>query len=430
MLWTLFEILVNVYQAFLMVYFLRRCLHPKRSVHVGDFLCAAGVSGFFTLYLFFDIPVSDIFVFLIPLIYAICCFTDRMYIRVFWAAMLALLMDSVIVFVISLFTVVLGADWLSIIQQETVLRFSFVLISNAAVTVVLLLVCRLKTTRGVLSWTVLLLLLLQNAIYLLLGEYLFSLRFTHQIENPMFLLSCAGVLLCAVLSFLVCELLTRSAERELQYKRQLQLNELTAHHQEELKSMYTRLVTYQHDLKHEIQALEQLLSQNETQQGRQLLAELKSKAPLCEFTTGNLAVDALLTAKKSAMTREGIAFEYVLQPLADFPLSSTQLCAILGNLLDNAIEAIGRLPDRDERRTIRLTFQRARNLHYILCENPVNPAALRRSGSGFLSTKKAGEHGLGLQSIRAIVSAAHGECSFTTQDDRFTALISLPDSEA
>ena len=66
MLWTLFEIGVNIYQALLMVLFLRNRLLPKAKFGIPDLICISLISVFFSLYLFFDITISDTFVFVNP----------------------------------------------------------------------------------------------------------------------------------------------------------------------------------------------------------------------------------------------------------------------------------------------------------------------------------------------------------------------------
>lgn len=428
-IWYVFEIAVNAYQAFLMVYFLRKCLHPKHHVGVQDIVCAISITGFFTTYLFWSNPIPDTCVFLIPLIYSISCFTDRFHVKLFWLLLLSILMTTVINFIFSFFTFILGANWETVMAQETILRFSYISICNAALSLFIFIIAKIKQTKGLLSWIAFVLLIVENIVYLFLQEYLFSLRYSQYIENSLFFWARLGVFLCSIISFLIYEILSVNAEKELQYRQQLQILNLSAHHQEELKGIYSQLVTHQHDLKHEIQAIEQLLENNQTHEGKQLLQEMKDMAVVCEFITGNLAVDALLTAKKGIMVEKNIDFEYSLLPLTSCPLNSFQLCAVIGNLLDNAIEAIERQPDQNHQKTIRLTFERARNVTCITCENPVNTSTIRKIDDVYVSSKNDHNHGYGLLSIRRIVESSGGECSFTVKDNLFIACITLLDSK-
>lgn len=424
-IWYIFEIAVNAYQGFLMVYFLRKCLHPKHRVGIRDIVCVIFITGFFTTYLFWSFPIPDTCVFLIPLIYSILCFTDKLQVKMFWLLLLAILMTTVINLIFSFFTFVLGANWESVMAKETILRFSYINICNAAVSLFIFLITKIKQTKGLLSWIAFALLIVENLVYLFIQEYLFSLRYSQYIENFLFFWACIGIFLCSVISFLIYEILSANAEKELQYRQQLQILNLSAHHQEELKGVYSQLVAHQHDLKHEIQAIEQLLETNHTHEGKQLLQEMKDMAVTCEFTTGNLAVDALLTAKKGVMAQKNIEFEYSLHSLTSCPLNSVQLCAVIGNLLDNAIEAIERRSEQDCGKTIRLTFERARNVMCITCENPMNPSTIRKIDDIYVSSKNDRNHGYGLSSIRSIVESSGGECCFTIKDNRFIACITF-----
>ena len=69
--WTIFEISTNVYQAFVMTMFLRIQMDPKYKIGFRELLCVSSITIFFTFYLFFDMKISDIFVFLIPFLYSL-----------------------------------------------------------------------------------------------------------------------------------------------------------------------------------------------------------------------------------------------------------------------------------------------------------------------------------------------------------------------
>ena len=69
--WTIFEIGVNAYQAFLMIAFLRSQMEAKAAVGCREALCFLAISGFFTLYLFWDISVTETMLFLFTFLYAI-----------------------------------------------------------------------------------------------------------------------------------------------------------------------------------------------------------------------------------------------------------------------------------------------------------------------------------------------------------------------
>ena len=113
--------------------------------------------------------------------------------------------------------------------------------------------------------------------------------------------------------------------------------------QGELEGLYAQILEMQHDFKHQIQVVESMLEQGECAESRQYLEQFRAHQPRAAALTGNLAVDALLTAKRSILQEKGIAFSFQAYPLQGCPLDDVELCTVLGNLLDNAMEGVGRL---------------------------------------------------------------------------------------
>lgn len=96
MLWNLFEISINAYESFLMIYFLKSRLHIKEDSHLADILCLLSCTVFYSLYLFFSVPINDLVVFIFPLIYVYVMATDHFGLSLFWISILSILFVSTI----------------------------------------------------------------------------------------------------------------------------------------------------------------------------------------------------------------------------------------------------------------------------------------------------------------------------------------------
>lgn len=96
------------------------------------------------------------------------------------------------------------------------------------------------------------------------------------------------------------------------------------------------MMAAQHDLRHRIQAAEQLLQGTSGQAADAASRLLDDDDTAARFMTGSMAVDAVLTAKAAAMDKAGIAFHFVPYPLYDLPMDETSFAILLSNLLDNA----------------------------------------------------------------------------------------------
>lgn len=112
---------------------------------------------------------------------------------------------------------------------------------------------------------------------------------------------------------------------------------------------------------------------------------------------------------------------------ADIPVklnsSEIDLCCIIGNLFDNAIDASLQLPK--EKRLIRIYMDMKNTQLYISFTNFTAGKKLKKHGNLFKSTKGEG-HGLGLIRIDDIVKRSDGYISRNSEEGAFTTEILLP----
>lgn len=423
----LFEILINVYQGFLMVYFLRRRLHIAREGHIPDILCAGAVALFFSLYLFKDIPTGDTVVFIFPLIYSLFVSDEKRRICFFWNFVMAVLFVLSATATSAIYLSLPKAAQASPMMQPGV-RVSFVIASNAMLTLALFAASHWGRNGGLLSWRVVAVFSLQIVLLWAMTEILFMLRLRIAMERDFsFVAACLAVMVCCVLCLLLYDVFAKNTERQVQLQTEIERLRITRQHQDELQSVYDHLVAFRHDLKHQMQIIEQLIAEDHIQEANRYFEELRrAEQSLPSYTTGNTAVDALLTTKTLVIRRQGIALSYEPYPLRPLPIDDASFCAVVGNLLDNAVEGAGRVKDASVPRWIHLSFSRCRDMFFITCENTMDPSTLRRAQNRFISSKKGVLHGVGLASIERIAAEAKGYCRFIPKKDQFYAQVVLP----
>ncbi len=117
--------------------------------------------------------------------------------------------------------------------------------------------------------------------------------------------------------------------------------------------------------------------------------------------TDNIVVDSLVNSKYAVAIREQIKFEVDIHIPMQLPFKSADLCILLGNILDNAIEASVMLDQ--ERRYIKFFMKYEKNTLIITVINAYN-GELLRNGSGKIITNKGDSenHGIGLESVRKV----------------------------
>lgn len=186
-----------------------------------------------------------------------------------------------------------------------------------------------------------------------------------------------------------------------------------------------------HDLKHYLNELEALRVSPEAADAAELgefAARLREELAPYErdIETGNQILDVLLAEKRAACLNRGIRPVFYTDGRdLDF-VSSFDLCAIFGNLLDNAIEATECLGG-DATHEILVDIRRSRGLVVIQCRN-VYGGSLRNDEHGdFATTKRDAEkHGYGLKSVRSTAESYGGSMSVATDGGVFAVTVILP----
>lgn len=181
-----------------------------------------------------------------------------------------------------------------------------------------------------------------------------------------------------------------------------------------------------HDFHNHIGVLRQLLSHSKTAEAVQYLDELQM--PVQEMTdtvwTGDETVDYLINSK--AVTAKENIIDYQVQ--VEFPrhtnLRSADLCAILGNLLDNALESAKQIPN-PEHRFIRLTIRRINQMLVIKTENSFLTAPIEKDGALKTSKDGNGLHGWGLKSAQAAAEKYDGMVQTSYSGNTFKAVATL-----
>ena len=201
--------------------------------------------------------------------------------------------------------------------------------------------------------------------------------------------------------------------------------ELIETHYREVENMYRQMRGWRHDFRNHIQLLAAYAQKGDLEAVKSYLAELEQDLARVEPTvkTGNAMADAILNSKISLAKAKGIPVRADAHIPVKLSISDLDLCVILGNLFDNAIEASLHLPE--ERRLIRVYMDIKNTQLYISFTNFTAGKKLKKVGRLFPTTKGEG-HGFGLVRIDAIVERLGGYISRNSEDGAFTTEILLP----
>lgn len=139
--------------------------------------------------------------------------------------------------------------------------------------------------------------------------------------------------------------------------------------------------------------------------------------------TGDVMVDAILNSKLNLISSHNIPVNAKATVPENLSLSPLELCVIIGNLMDNALEACLRIED-PQARFIRIYMGLHRGQFYLSVTNSAPP--LRRKGGDYLSTKSGQSHGFGLMRIDRITARCGGRVNRQSEEGVFATEILLP----
>lgn len=191
-----------------------------------------------------------------------------------------------------------------------------------------------------------------------------------------------------------------------------------------LEEQYRQSERLRHDMKNHVIALSGLLAGGEWEKMSAYLEDMAGGIPEAGADlTGNRAVDALLYQKRQQAKREQIEWECDVQVPKNCGIHEFDLCILFGNILDNALEACGRM-SCEERRFIEMEAKKVKKCFLVEGKNSMDRREQYRDGS---TGKRSPEgHGIGLLNVKDVVSRYNGAIRIEAEEGVFSISILLP----
>lgn len=215
--------------------------------------------------------------------------------------------------------------------------------------------------------------------------------------------------------------ITKERSREEFLKQQLKSE---AEYYKELSQRQQITNKTMHDLKNQMFALREICSDN-PDEGLNKINTI-CEAILTSYTlkfTGTESVDALITSKIIVMEEKNINFFNSIYISGEIGVDITDMCILLGNLLDNAIEANDN--DGIKERFIRLNMLQQMNYLSISISNPTAKATEIIENTIDTTKDNKEQHGFGLKSVKDIVNKYDGSCTFKQNNNVFEVVLML-----
>lgn len=197
-----------------------------------------------------------------------------------------------------------------------------------------------------------------------------------------------------------------------------------------LSELYRKNERLYHDMNHHLQMIYHLAKRLDCPEIQDYVTSIHT--PIMELSdmvwSGNDIVDAILNHTQHEARKLGIKMDINAEYPKDCPISSDDICVILFNLLDNAIEACLKTmnvslpgsPDITDSPMIFVTIRRIHDFLIIKVQNPYAKVPKKRFGLFASSKSNSLHHGIGLKNVKEIVEKYQGNLEFDIKNERFT----------
>ena len=175
----------------------------------------------------------------------------------------------------------------------------------------------------------------------------------------------AMLLLLVIIGFVIRAIMQRQYEKALiDYQ-----NKILSQEMDEVRSIYMTMRGWRHDYHNHMQSVKAYLAKDNITEAKEYLNRLEEDLADIRllFDTGNLNVDAILNAKISLALENGIRCDYKAVIPKELSVSDIDLCVVIGNLIDNAVEACRTV--KKEEQFLRLYIAPLKQQLYITVTN-------------------------------------------------------------
>lgn len=273
---------------------------------------------------------------------------------------------------------------------------------------------------GALSIPLLILFAVFSAVFWFMDEFF-------MIDNPTVLLLYFGAIAAILILYAVIFRMYRLAsERHLANEKYMESQYQVSIRDEQYRRIFASIESVRrqrHDMRHHLLILRELLDHSETAKASAYLSQYLDSKPkeTAEKLCGNPIVNMIVSHYRDIAEENGIVFSIHINIPDRLPVRDTDLSVLLGNLLENAVEAASSV--NPESREIRLNMSRRGNMLGITVDNRFNGIVNQKNGR-YVSTKSE-RRGLGLESISEIAEKYCGGVEFRHEGTMFYSSVML-----
>lgn len=438
--WMIFEFVVNLFQSAIVLQTIRAILKDKRTGKKANLAYILFVAILFLELSFvnFIVPFEGIGIIisiLIIYIYSLLNLKGTFMQKMFWSIFVMLLIMGITIVVLSIEGCIIGKGYLNLVIQKDLYRFVGVVV----IQIVLFYLTRFmikrtkKDSTYSLKWNEWFVLLIIPVISIFTMSFvsLIIINIEEQLspmQHIFSILSILGILMTNSLVYVLYVNMQKDHAKQLEYSILQQAFKSQEKSVEETKILYQSVRSIRHDLKQHFQVALTMLHSGKIDEAVDYMEKYNdtvldgiSNKVFCD----NDVVNYIINSKSKICSDRHIKiYIYIANEIPEF--SDLDLCVLLGNALDNAIEGV----PVDGNNEIYLELRNVDNFFMISVKNTITNSVLEYNPN-LISTKNEKEvHGLGILSMKEVVQKYNGSIEFYESDNKFCCdmLLDIPDN--
>lgn len=438
--WMIFELVVNLFQSAIVLQTIRAILKDKRTGKKANLAYILFVAILFLELSFvnFMVPFEGIGIIisiLIIYIYSLINLKGTFMQKMFWSIFVMLLIMGITIVVLSIEGCIIGKGYLNLVIQKDLYRFVGVVI----IQIVLFYLTRFmikrtkKDSTYSLKWNEWFVLLIIPVISIFTMSFvsLIIINIEDQLspmQHIFSILSILGILMTNSLVYVLYVNMQKDHAKQLEYSILQQAFKSQEKSVEETKILYQSVRSIRHDLKQHFQVALTMLHSGKINEAVDYMEKYNdtvldgiSNKVFCD----NDVVNYIINSKSKICSDRHIKiYIYIANEIPEF--SDLDLCVLLGNALDNAIEGVSGEGSNE----IYLELRNVDNFFMISVKNTIINSVLE-DNPNLISTKNEKEvHGLGILSMKEVVQKYNGSIEFYESDNKFCCdmLLDIPDN--
>lgn len=226
------------------------------------------------------------------------------------------------------------------------------------------------------------------------------------------------------------QVISKTFQDNISLTEQIYMHEKNKERNKTILQSTKNLQKWKHDYSNHLAVIHELIKTKSYHQLSQYVSLQRESLPQTfpMISTGHHIIDAILTDKYTIAQSENISFMYSVVLPEHLPINDIEITGILGNLLDNSIEACINIDrKKDTPPQINVFLKPQRSMFHIHVENS-SPGNYLYKHNGQLNSTKTddNDHGKGLANVREIAERHSGFCNITAGENSFITDVYIP----